>query len=412
MKISLKLANLSEVMFILFSSLLIFAVAMLPSGNIGNINVKLLFAGLALISTTFHLVNFGLKKFQALLIILLLIYTTAIGFWFVLGTININIYAFDQLKSLLTTILIIFLIMPLFFENNDRLRKILSVAILGNAVYCIFKITIVASIYLKIYTFDQFLELSRLFDVNPITLEILPGLIRVQTISDVLSPFLLYILLTEKILPNPVKNITMITFGISIFLSYSRAIWLLTAVIFLLNLLRKGFSRLDIKLLIIISASILVFFGAIYYSGDAILNRFNDKITVSSDQIRTIQLSALLNGFSENILIGKGLGAYVSSVVRDTEAPFSYEIQWVALLMQFGVIGIFILALPILIGFFFILNLSKRLDWPILYAIWISLSFTNPYLTSSISGLIFIVCLLAPALNRRKNESNDRYGDL
>ena len=57
-----------------------------------------------------------------------------------------------------------------------------------------------------------------------------------------------------------------------------------------------------------------------------------------SNNERLLQLYALYDGFSESPLIGAGAGA-VASYIRSYEHPWAYELYYVSLLFQYGIIG-------------------------------------------------------------------------
>jgi len=61
-----------------------------------------------------------------------------------------------------------------------------------------------------------------------------------------------------------------------------------------------------------------------------------------SANIRLTQFVALMQGWKANPLLGAGLGAGVPQVVRNSDRPWEYELQYVLLLYQIGVIGILV----------------------------------------------------------------------
>jgi hypothetical protein len=64
------------------------------------------------------------------------------------------------------------------------------------------------------------------------------------------------------------------------------------------------------------------------------------KFTNAEGQARgPAQLSALLSGWSEEPLLGAGLGAVAPGLVRSLEQPWAYELSYVALLFHVGVVG-------------------------------------------------------------------------
>ena len=56
-------------------------------------------------------------------------------------------------------------------------------------------------------------------------------------------------------------------------------------------------------------------------------------------QIRSDQYSALIAAWAQSPVLGAGHGASVAGLVRDWERPWSYELYYVALLFQVGILG-------------------------------------------------------------------------
>jgi hypothetical protein len=73
--------------------------------------------------------------------------------------------------------------------------------------------------------------------------------------------------------------------------------------------------------------------------------QFQDMTNVSANR-RSIQFDALINGWSEVPIIGAGLGSHVD-YVRSWEMPWSYELFYLALLYQVGLLGFIIYTIGI-----------------------------------------------------------------
>ena len=59
-----------------------------------------------------------------------------------------------------------------------------------------------------------------------------------------------------------------------------------------------------------------------------------------------------MNELESTPILGRGLGGYVENLVRDGIIQYSYEVQWVAFLMQFGLTWIYGTAYPVLFIFY------------------------------------------------------------
>jgi hypothetical protein len=55
---------------------------------------------------------------------------------------------------------------------------------------------------------------------------------------------------------------------------------------------------------------------------------------------RALQFEALIKGWSESPLIGKGLGAVLPGIIRSQEQPWSYELVYVVVLFTTGIAGV------------------------------------------------------------------------
>jgi hypothetical protein len=58
------------------------------------------------------------------------------------------------------------------------------------------------------------------------------------------------------------------------------------------------------------------------------------------DEERYLQYKSLIEGWLKSPLIGSGVGA-VASYVRSDEQPWSYELYFISILFQQGIIGFF-----------------------------------------------------------------------
>lgn len=113
--------------------------------------------------------------------------------------------------------------------------------------------------------------------------------------------------------------------------------------------------NLDVNSLRSFFVSILFLFATISLFGDYlysqgissdsnILNeyitgRFEGDSASESNRIRGVQIAMTMDSFQDNIMIGVGLGGYISECVTDIDHPWNIEMMPLALLMQIGVFG-------------------------------------------------------------------------
>jgi O-Antigen ligase len=74
---------------------------------------------------------------------------------------------------------------------------------------------------------------------------------------------------------------------------------------------------------------------------------FSDDTDRRTSSSRGEQYLALVDGWKNQLLFGHGHGSGVSSVVRDTDSPWAYELSYIALLYQIGVVGFCIYAVSL-----------------------------------------------------------------
>jgi O-antigen ligase len=97
-----------------------------------------------------------------------------------------------------------------------------------------------------------------------------------------------------------------------------------------------------------------------------------------STQIRTEQFESLIDGWLSSPLFGNGLGA-VASVIRDSNQPWAYELTYISLLFQTGIVGVLFYLLLVFYIIWQSIKLMKNK---------INIEYILPYLIGMISFLI------------------------
>lgn len=149
------------------------------------------------------------------------------------------------------------------------------------------------------------------------------------------------------------KTINFISVVVSLLLiliSARRAFWLvcLLSPIIIIALFKLSGIRINLR------KYLLPFFGVLLFSGIAfsllsldltiITTEFDtifefDNPDAESNYLRKEQYDALVNGWMDSPFFGKGLGATAKGSIRDEAAPWAYELSYMALLFQTGIIG-------------------------------------------------------------------------
>jgi O-antigen ligase len=209
-------------------------------------------------------------------------------------------------------------------------------------------------------------------------------------------------------------------FASSIFISYTRGIWLALLIsvglIFILSFVnskRPILNDFDDAALLAVALGIII--AAVF--SPTVRDRVEGLIDVDvSVSERLNQVEPLTAKWKERPILGNGYGAYVQGYVRDERTPYSYENVPAMLLMKLGVSGVLWFS-----GFFLVVvgsALRRIKDTPVevthllagLAALLIT-SMTNPYLISFV-GMSVLGCLLiqwASLFNLSRKDEASRW---
>jgi hypothetical protein len=133
---------------------------------------------------------------------------------------------------------------------------------------------------------------------------------------------------------------------------------------------------------------------------------FNVSSEFDSDSARGEQLLSLLNLFNDNLFFGAGFGAH-AEVVRSVEAPYSYELTYIALLAKLGVFGsvLVIIILTMAVCKAFLIRLPNIGQSFVIATAFLFITATNPYLLNLV-GLTISVFMMAFFLSYNFNTLN------
>jgi O-antigen ligase len=135
-----------------------------------------------------------------------------------------------------------------------------------------------------------------------------------------------------------------------------------------------------------------------------------DPSAKESASLRYQQFEALMAGWSNSPLIGQGLGASADSVVRSEEQPWAYELSYVALLFQVGLLGFIIYSSAVLWIFYAGLKIVRlrpdaaQIILPLLAGLagLLLVNITNPYLFKF--DYLWTIFLPVAAINAYRTE--------
>jgi hypothetical protein len=386
--------------------LMLIAGLMLPSdGNHGIMTPKsLTFLGTFGSLVFYTLFKNTLNRYQIKLLLFSLLSISFLIIWMFIGHVqkgDWNDGAFDQFKIFAITIATVIMTLNVVNENLATKESILRLVIYANFVYSILKMAVVLLHLLGLLDMWKVLDF---IGIRYMTMAILSGnLSRLQTSVDIITPFLLFFVLQNKRLKLGFSNLFIIFFVLvslpAIFLSFSRFLYGVAGMSILLYAFTVNISSFVRLAIVTITLSIVVVaWSGIENIEKLIYERFYSYDNKMSDQARVDQIVALMDTVEKMPLVGKGLGGYADSLFRDGVILHSYEVQWVAFLMQFGILGLSLLMVPVfIIGYKLFLPPFTRVKLAFfgLFGIWLLSGFTNPFLISLTSGIVYAIFILA-----------------
>lgn len=326
------------------------------------------------------------------------------GVWYVVG-INqdplIPSGQFDQFKVFMTTLFVPFSTWYLIQDGLLTPKMFFRTTIMAQTAYCTLKVMLMVLHVLKVINIWAILPAT---GFRFMSMAIVGDLGRVQTSVDILTPFLVFFVLQadnwQLGIGKRFKVFFLLISFASTLLSFSRyLIFIYCFSVFLHGLtlnLSKQIKYWSACLLVLIMAVIAAGPSRVY---EAIHMRFFSQNNYQSDADRRIQVDALMDQCERYPFFGNGLGGYTKECIRDIELPHAYEVQWVAFLMQFGLIGVMIILLPLIwIGVRLVMPPMNRSKMGALslYCLWLLSGFTNPFLISLTSGIAYTLFLLFP----------------
>lgn len=403
---------------LLFTYLLMLCTGLvLPSdGNHGFFAPKSLTFFAAAFSFLFYLIghrSYDRSQLKATSLILFAI--SFLLFWYVVGIEQDPLRPsgqLDQFKVFLITLFVPFISYYIVKQKLITPQRIIRVVVYANFAYCATKILLM---FLHVIGFINIWVVMQKTGLRYMSMEIFGSVGRIQTSVDIVTPFIVYFVLqSEKLGLALSGRFKWMYFGISLlsnFLSFSRFL-------LFVYLISVFFYWMTIKLSHMIKIAIAAFaamiVGIIIITPEKAMSvvekRLFSKDNYYSDLTRHDQINALMEGCSQDPFFGKGLGGYNPECIRDHLLPHAYEVQWVAFLMQFGIIGILLLLVPIGIISFRLVEppvSMTKITFFLLFGLWLLSGFTNPFLISLTSGIVYALFILAaeclnPRLLKRK----------
>ncbi len=399
----------------LLQALLMVAVC-LPSGSIFGLNAKMILFAVFSLSFLAYLVVPSSERPSSSDFVGIAVFCAGLCFWGVVAIVygqSQETQVLLHLKDIASTVALAWLCIFCVRRGLLRPEGIIIPIVYGTVALALMKIALI------VLTFgpkiDPIQLLETVFGKDALVGgSIGLGLTRVEFPSDIIGSFVLFILLCPTVSGIRFRRI-FVGFAVTILiasslLAFARYIWLLEAVaIVAAMVIERKFKWLFAAALAIVVVA--------YVSTESFQmlgsSRFVSDHVSDSDQIRIDQSKALLDEIQTRPLLGKGLGAHADGLIRNDQNQYSYELQWLALTMQFGFVGI--------AGIFLLLAASARdllasqhpaKVWLLLlFGLWLLSGWTNPHLTSSFAGALFGM-FMAIFYRIRVNAPQDDYARL
>jgi hypothetical protein len=373
---------------------LLFLVVCLPTGAMFGVNFKVIVFGLFFVPFMLFLATHRDTLSRADVLFLIGV-VACLCFWSLIGIVNgqaDNGQILHQLRDLGSAILIAWLSIFAIRKGLVRPERVIAVIIFGMFALSAMKVALVASSLF--FGFSPFQVIESVFGEGAtVTGSIEFDLVRLQFPADILGSFVLFAVLAPSL--SGVKIGRVPTFIICVvvvlgsgFLAYARYVWLVYVVsLFTAMIVERSWKMMVVTIVVILMLCVPFFdtFQTIFEA------RFLSDAADISDAGRLAQANALLAEVKARPILGKGIGAHTNAYLSSDTLMYGYEMEWLAFLMQFGIVGgIAILLLVAASARDLIMAKHPAKLWMLfLFVLWLLASWTNPYLTSSFAGATF-----------------------
>ena len=379
--------------------LLLISMAIPASFSSKFLAAKSLLLGLTVVITLWEFLNrrfLSLKQTQLTLLPL-----TAISVMILDYALHSNLLFFAQAQLIFLTALGTWLVVQWGDSNRLSLNQMITLAVYGNILYALIKLSLLIGTWVGWVNPSK---LAIIFNIPITPLGIKGYLVRLQTPFDTPSPYLLFFVLHSQSLNLHLTRTKKYLFiGIlllNILTSFSRVLWAIGLYALFTSLwISKSTPWKKVRrvcLCCIFSSFLLITLWEPIESLVAL--RFTSQNAIESDDTRLNQIEALYEKCLQAPFLGSGLGSYAEDCIRDPEHPFNYEVQWLAYIMQTGLLGASLAALGgwLLLRNYIRFRISQiRIALGVLVVLFLLSGWTNPYLFSLSSGILYGLFFLA-----------------
>ncbi|MGA8891045.1 MAG: hypothetical protein WB493_05715 [Anaeromyxobacteraceae bacterium] len=374
--------------------------AALPTGSVLGINVKAILLLLITVALALELRGRPWTEpgRRVAVVLVVAVFFLALEATFALSRGNEVPLVLGQFRELLTTAVLVAGGIFLFARWGDGFPRFAQAMFLGASAYSIAKLAALALILSGQRSFAEISDGAQaVFGQQVMGLEFEGSLPRFHMGQDLGMPFILYLGLAAPS-PGPWTRWNRFlapVIALGVVASLSRYLWFALAVVGLVawwrTLLRHPAIAVGALATVLVAMAWVV--AGTEMGQSTVTARFQSDASTGGDDVRDEQRELLIAEFLRRPLVGKGMGSYVASLIRSDDAPYSYENQWTALLMQFGLLGS---AVILLFPAWLMRGLLRRGPGPtgwsaaVVFAVFLGQGFFNPTLTSSASAMVFL----------------------
>lgn len=223
---------------------------------------------------------------------------------------------------------------------------------------------IIAAILVSLFILNTFVGIpgvSAVASAQDFTVGFYDGFIELNSMNLATIMYAFSFSLTIVLLPmdlnffgsGKMKTINFISLAVSLLLiliSARRAFWVVCLVcpIIIIALFKLSGIRINLQKYLMPFIGFMLFAGLTFsllaLDLTVISTEFDtafefDNPDAESNYLRKEQYDALVNGWMDSPFLGQGLGATAKGSIRDEAAPWAYELSYMALLFQTGIIG-------------------------------------------------------------------------
>ena len=311
-----------------------------------------------------------------------------------------------ELRQIAAAIGIAFLSIASIRRGLIKAERLIVVIIYGTFAISFVKAALVAASFIS--NVDPISVTRVLFGDNVRAEPIILGLVRLDFSAYIVGAFALFALLAPSVSGVHFGRASKVIISLVVllgsgFLTYARAIWL----VYVVCVVAAMVVERNWKAMVLTVCATVTFVAVSYGVLSTIFEeRFITEAELS-DEGRVDQAKHLIEEIKVRPVLGKGMGAHFDSDSRGDKQRYSYELQWLAFLMQFGILGVMgIVVLIAASAHDLVKARHPARPWVLLiFALWLLESCLNPHMTSSYAGATF--GLFMAMFYRMRNAKND-----